>query len=405
MPDSPAFAQNIKTDALIVGGGPAGLAAAEVLAAAGLQVIVAEAMPSVGRKFLMAGKSGLNLTKDEPRVDFLARVASNIPAVQEALERFGPNEIGAWATELGEELFTGSTGRVFPKAMKASPLLRKWLAMLDEHSVDVRTRCRWIGFDSEGYTFDSPEGRLAVIAKVCVIALGGASWQRLGSNGAWAPIFDAEGIARAPFKPSNVGFAVGWSDHMATHFGAPVKNTSLSCGALRSRGEWVISHRGMEGGGVYEVSAEAREGTPLYVDLAPDLSVADVAKRLNRDGKKQSFSNRLRKALRLDSVKRALVSEFGRPLPADPDRLAELMKSLPIRHAGPLPLDGAISTAGGVSPDALVGLMLKKRPGVFVAGEMLDWDAPTGGYLLTASIATGRAAAVQALAHMAKATG
>ncbi len=380
-------------DALVIGGGPAGLAAAEVLAAAGKRVLLAEARPSVGRKLLMAGKSGLNLTKEEE--GFGAAYGTDWLAPM--LAAFGPSEVRAWAAGLGQETFTGSTGRVFPTAMKASPLLRAWLARLE--TVDVRTRWRWQGWEGAASLFSTPEGVQRLEAPVTVLALGGASWARLGSDGAWAGILAAEGVPLAPFRPANMGFEVAWSPHMTTHFGSPVKGARLSAGPLESRGEFVVSARGLEGGGIYEVSAAARDGAPLVVDLAPDLPVEDVTARLAKGGK-DSIGNRLRKHLGLSPVARALLMEFGRPLPEGP-ALAALIKALPLRHSGPRPLDEAISVAGGVRREAVdEGLMLKARPGRFVAGEMLDWEAPTGGYLLTGCLATGRWAGQAALQYM-----
>ncbi|MFY0633832.1 MAG: TIGR03862 family flavoprotein [Vannielia sp.] len=380
-------------DALVIGGGPAGLAAAEVLAGAGRRVLLAEAKPSVGRKLLMAGKSGLNLTKQEE--GFGAAYGTDWLAPM--LEAFGPAEVRAWAEGLGQESFVGSTGRVFPKAMKASPLLRAWLGRLN--AVELRTRWRWRGWEGNAALFDTPGGAERIEAGVTVLALGGASWARLGSDGAWAEVLAGEGVELAPFRPANMGFEVAWSAHMASHFGSPVKGVRLSAGAAESRGEFVVSARGLEGGGIYEVSAAMREGAPLVLDLLPEMSVEDAAARLAKGGK-ESVGNRLRKRLGLSPVARALVMEFGRPLP-EGAALAALIKALPVAHGGPRPLDEAISVAGGVTRAAVDdGLMLKARPGVFVAGEMLDWEAPTGGYLLTGCFATGRWAGQHALRYL-----
>lgn len=378
-----------KCDALVVGAGPAGLAAAEVLAGAGRDVLVVDAMPSVGRKFLMAGKSGLNLTKAEALEDFLSRFSDG-EVLAEAIRAFGPDEVVRWAEGLGQAVFTGSTGRVFPKAMKASPLLRAWLARLSEMGVSVETRMRWTGWDGEDWLF----GPVRLRPQVAVMALGGASWRRLGSDGAWAAVFREGGIGVAPFVPANVGLTVAWSDHMAAHFGAPVKATRLVAGQVESRGEWVVSAKGMEGGGVYEVSVAVRDGASLTLDLCPDLTRDEVSMRLEGRGK-DSLSNIFRKRLGLSPVHRALLMEWGRPLPGG-EALVALVKALPVPVAGTMPIDQAISTGGGVAWSALDGLMLRSRPGTFVAGEMLDWEAPTGGYLLTACLATGRRAGMEA---------
>lgn len=378
-------------DALVIGAGPAGLMAAETLAAAGHKVVIADAMPSVGRKFLMAGKSGLNLTKHEDIDTFIAGYGVISPAMEQALRDFGPTEVVAWAEGLSQEVFTGSTGRVFPKAMKASPLLRAWMARLDALGVELRTRLRWVGWDGDAPVFESPEGQITMPAKRVILALGGASWARLGSNGAWAAqIPDSV----APFAPANMGFRVNWSDHMSAHLGKPIKAIKLTAGDTVSRGEIVLSKDGIEGGGIYSVSKAMREGARLTVDLLPDWDLARIRQALEKPQGKNSLSNHLRKTLKLDAAQIALLTEFGRPFPRD---LAPLIKALPIAHDGPHPIDQAISTAGGVRFDALQGFMLGERPDVFCAGEMLDWEAPTGGYLITACLASGRAAALQAL--------
>jgi uncharacterized flavoprotein (TIGR03862 family) len=383
-------------DALVIGAGPAGLMAAEMLAAAGRTVVVAESRPSPGRKFLMAGKSGLNLTRDEPPDRFVSAYDEAAPWLRPMLSAFGPAEVCAWAEALGQPVFTGSSGRVFPRVMKASPLLRAWLARLGRAGVTLRTRWRWTGLDGGGLSFDTPAGPLRLTPRVTVLALGGASWARLGSDAAWVPWLASHGVALAPFRPANMGLRVDWTPAMARHFGAPVKGVALLAGGARVRGECVVSARGLEGGGLYAVSRAVREGAPLAFDLCPDLAQPALAGRLAGAGR-DSLPNRLRKTARLDPVRIALVQEFGRPLPAGPEALAALLKSLPVRHAGPRPLDEAISTVGGVMRAAVDdGLQLRALPGVFVAGEMLDWEAPTGGYLLTACLATGRHAGLAA---------
>ena len=379
--------------ALVVGAGPAGLMAAEMMADAGLPVVIAEAKPSPGRKLLMAGKSGLNLTKDENLASLAGHYAEAADWLAPMLAEFGPAEVQDWARALGQEVFTGSSGRVFPKAMKSSPLLRAWLARLQKKGVAIRTRWRWTGFDGDALRFETPDGQKHVAAVRTVLALGGASWARLGSDGAWAPILAGRGVALAPFTASNVGHHVAWSEHMRPHFGAPVKSLALQAGATRLHGEIVISQRGIEGGGLYALARPLREGAPLTLDLFPDWSVERVAGRLAARPRRESASNRLRKALGLRGARLALVREWLRPLPADPGTLAAQLKALPVPLGPPRPLDEAISTAGGIRREALdAGLMLRALPGVFAAGEMLDWDAPTGGYLLTACLATGRRA-------------
>ncbi|WP_232816659.1 TIGR03862 family flavoprotein [Paracoccus zhejiangensis] len=371
--------------------------AAEELAAPGRRVVVAEAMPTAARKFLMAGKSGLNLTKDEPVADFAARITGGcLPPdprgyLSQDESQFGPEEVIKWARGLGIELFTGSTGRVFPKGMKASPLLRAWLARLVAGGVEVRTRWRWTGFE-DGFRFATPDGPRVIRPKVTVLALGGASWPRLGSDAAWVPWLRAAGVEVSEFQPANMGFRVDWSAPMQRHLGAAVKGVAIRAGDAVSRGEWVIGRQGIEGGGVYEIAAALRDGAPGEVDLAPDLSEDALAGRLAKPRGKLSLGNWLRRALG-DPVKVALLMEWGRPLPDDPLALARLAKALPLRHAGPMGLERAISSAGGIRGDALDGeLQLKALPGVFAAGEMLDWEAPTGGYLLTTCLATGRRA-------------
>ena len=377
--------------ALVIGAGPAGLMAAEQLALAGLKVTVAEAKPTVGRKFLMAGKSGLNLTKDEPLETLLTAYAEAAPWLQPMIKAFDAQAIQDWARALDQPVFTGSTGRVFPKAMKASPLLRAWLVRLDQLGVQVSTRWRWTGWNGAAARFDTGDGSREITADVTVLALGGASWARLGSDGEWRGILAAQGVDIAPFAPANVGVQVAWSSHMAPVLGLPLKNVAFSAGAYTSRGEAIISKQGLEGGGIYSVSRGLREGQALTVDLFPDQTLEQLTTRLSRPRGKASLSNHLRKVLKPGAARMALLNECGRPLPTDPATLAALIKALPIVHTGLAPLDLAISTAGGVKRSALdEGLMLTAIPGVFCAGEMLDWEAPTGGYLLTACLATGR---------------
>jgi uncharacterized flavoprotein (TIGR03862 family) len=376
-----------RIDALVIGAGPAGLMAAEMLAAAGRRVVVAEGRPSVGRKFLMAGKSGLNITNTAP--DFGAAYAEAADWLAPMINAFGPGAVQDWARGLGQAVFTGSSGRVFPVAMKASPMLRAWLGRLDGAGVAMRTRWLWRGWDGDAFVFETPGGMVRLAPSVTVLALGGASWARLGSDGAWAQLLAARGVALAPFQPANMGFGADWSPHMARHFGQPVKGAALIAGGQRVRAEFVISARGVEGGGIYAVSRALREGAALHLDLVPNVDVATVATRLAARPSRESLPNRLRKALRLGPVQVALVQEALARAPA-PD-LATLLKALPVPLTGPRPLDEAISVAGGITRAALHDtLMLRAIPGVFAAGEMLDWEAPTGGWLLTACLATGR---------------
>ncbi len=359
--------------------------AADRLAAAGCKVTLAEKMPSPGRKFLMAGKSGLNLTKDEAEAEFLRAYAEAADWLRPMLAAFGPTQVQDWARGLGQDVFTGTTGRVFPVAMKASPLLRAWLRRLDGLGVDLRRRWRLVTLEGTVAVFDTPEGLRRAQADVVVLALGGASWARLGSDGAWAEWLPGN----APFQPANVGLRIDWSAHMPPFFGQPIKGAALQAGSYQTRGEFTLSASGLEGGGVYAISRGVREGHALVLDLFPDLTIEDLHARLARPRGKASLTNHLRKVLRLDGARRALVQEWLRPFPQDA-ALASALKAIPVPVAGLRPMDEAISTAGGVAARQVdAGLMLRDRPGVFVAGEMLDWEAPTGGYLLTACFATG----------------
>ena len=385
--------------ALVIGAGPAGLMAAEEIAKAGHPVVVAEAMPTPARKFLMAGKSGLNLTRDEPPADFVRNLnlgtGGRLPPdprgyFGQSESGFGPAEVMDWARGLGVDLFTGSTGRVFPVGMKASPLLRAWLARLAGMGVDLRSRWRWQGFEGEGLVFETPSGRQEVQPEATVLALGGASWPRLGSDAVWVPWLAGRGIGIAPFRPANMGLRVDWSPAMARHFGQPVKGVAIHAGGLVSRGDWVISRHGIEGGGIYAVAAAIRDGAQAMLDLAPDLDAEALAARFAKPRGKLSLGNWLRRVLG-DDARVALLLEWGRPLPADPAAWAARAKALPLRHQGPMGLERAISSAGGIRLDGVTeGLELKALPGVFAAGEMLDWEAPTGGYLLTHCLGSGQ---------------
>ena len=394
----------------IVGAGPAGLAAAELLAPHG-DVTLIERMPSPGRKLLMAGRGGLNLTHSEPLDTFLSRYGTAEPWLRPAVGTFPPEAMRAWADGLGQPCFTGSSGRVFPRAMKASPLLRAWLARLEGLGVTLRTRCRFTGFDGQALCLETPDGPERILPRATVLALGGASWARLGSDGGWAAALADAGIGVAPFRPANCGFGTDWSRAFLDRYaGTPVKSVGLGFEGRVARGDFVVTRDGLEGGAVYPLSAPlrdaiARDGrATLMLDLRPDLAEGVLADRLARVRGRESLSNTLRKALALPPVAIGLLRETGDAPPVrDPASLAALVKALPVTLTAPAVLDRAISTAGGVVRDAVdAHLMLHARPGTFVAGEMLDWEAPTGGYLLQAAIATGRAAAEGAAAWLAR---
>lgn len=375
--------------------------AAEALVAKGVSVDIYDAMPSFGRKFLMAGKSGLNISHAEDEAVFLSRYRGDA-RLQDRVRAFGQTAIVDWMAGLGIAAHTGPTGRVFPQMMKASPLLRAWLLRLQDAGAVFHARHRFQGWNEAGMpVFATPQGSVMSRPDATVLALGGASWKRLGSDGAWAPLLAAMGVELAPFGPSNCGFRVDWSDHMRERFaGAPVKSVHLSTAGQAVRSEFVITQDGVESGGIYTLSAalvdELRQAgkATLFVDLVPDMNEAAVLVKLARPRARQSMANHLRKGLSLSGVKLALLHEAaGGPLPAEPVALAKLIKAVAIRISAAAPLDEAISTTGGVAWDGLDDhLMLRDMPGVFCAGEMLDWDAPTGGYLITACMATGRAA-------------
>jgi uncharacterized flavoprotein (TIGR03862 family) len=391
----------------VVGGGPAGLMAAEVLSAAGVAVDLYDGMPSVGRKFLLAGKGGLNLTHSEPFEPFVARYADAAPWLKPLLQRFGAQAARDFAAGLGIATFVGSSGRVFPTDMKAAPLLRAWLHRLRGRGVRLHMRHRWTGWADDGaLRFHTPQGLVTQRAAATVLALGGASWQRLGSDGAWVPLLAARGVALAPLQPSNCGFDVDWSEHLTTrHAGAPMKSVATSWTQrdgqrVTQRGEFVITATGVEGSLVYAASAAlreviARDGQATFtVDLLPARDLEWVTQELAHPRGTRSLATHLKTRLKLDGVKAALLWEgLDRRVMDDPAQLAARIKALPITVKRPRPIDEAISSAGGVRRDALDDrLMLKALPGVFCSGEMLDWEAPTGGYLLTACLATGHAA-------------
>ncbi|MFS8124161.1 NAD(P)/FAD-dependent oxidoreductase [Rhizobium sp. BR 250] len=386
----------------IIGGGPAGLMAAEMLSSAGHAVTVFEAMPTVARKLLMAGKSGLNITHAEDYDSFRRRFGDAEPRLRAALDDFTPDMLRDWAERLGQETFVGTSGRVFPKVMKASPLLRAWLARLEAQGVTIRTRHRWTGFSGDRLMFATPEGAVALKADAVLMALGGASWPRLGSDAAWVPVLVEKGVAIAPFRPANCGFDVNWSDIFRQRFaGEAVKSTITISPAGAFQGEFVITKHGIEGSVVYAHSAALRDrleqagGASLAVDLAPGRTVERLSRDLAKLGRKESFANRMRKAAGLSAVKVGLLRDIFPDIAAMPDDfVAARIKHMEIPLLRPRPIAEAISAAGGIAWSGVdENYMLGKLPGIFAAGEMLDWEAPTGGYLLTACFATGRAAA------------
>lgn len=394
----------------IIGAGPAGLAAAETLARDGLRVTIFERMPSPARKFLMAGRGGLNLTHSEDQDLFANRYGRRRDDLAPALAAWTPADVIAWAEGLGQETFVGSSGRIFPKAMKASPLLRAWLKRLAHLGVEIKLRQTWTGWNSAGQPLVSSDGLPSrpIECDAMILAVGGASWPRLGSDGSWRAALEARGIPVAPFVASNCGLIIEWSEHFKSRFsGEPLKRMAASLAGETHRGEAVVTRRGLEGGAIYALSsriaarlADGNQDT-IALDLKPDEDLATVTARLRRPRGKDSVSNWLRKCLKLPPVAIALLREVRRDLPGDADELARLVKQLPLPVAGVAGLDRAISTAGGVPFEALdSNLMLEDHPGTFVAGEMLDWDAPTGGYLLQATLATGVRAATGAIAWL-----
>lgn len=417
----------------IIGGGPAGLMAAEALAAAEgstpaashagqagiaavnrLKVAVFDAMPSVGRKFLIAGKGGMNITHSEALNAFKARYGSREAQLSPLLDTFGPDQLRAWIHGLGIETFVGTSGRVFPTGMKAAPLLRAWLHRLRQQGVDFHVRHRWLGWTKEGrLLFATPAGEVLVEADAVILALGGGSWAKLGSDGAWVPLLAERGVPVAPLKPSNCGFDVAWSAHFSQRFaGQPVKAVIASIGGRSQQGEFNITASGIEGGLIYALSAPLRDTlvdageAALTLDLAPGRSLERLTAELSRPQGRDSLANHLRRRVAIDGVKAGLLRELCPPARLTAaSSLAAAIKALPLPVTATRPLDEAISTAGGVTFEALdPALMLKDLPGVFCAGEMLDWEAPTGGYLLTGCLASGRAAGQGARAWLASAT-
>ena len=376
---------------LVIGGGPAGLMAADVAIRNGLKITVIDSMPTLGRKFLMAGKSGLNLTMNEDTLRFKDRIIQDNKLIGKALDEFGPNEVIKWVNSLGIETFTGSTGRVFPKSMKASPLLRKWINQLVDLGVLLKTRWKLIGISDTTATFQTPEGIVNETADGIILALGGASWPKLGSTGDWQSLFNSDDIES--FQPSNCSFLVSWSLKMSKYFGEPIKSIKLDAGHQSSRGEIMISKEGIEGGGIYPLSSALRKDLELKLDLLPDWSLEKISRLLTLPRGKASYSNILRKRLKLEPIKQAILREFAMDAFGEPNLLAKNIKSLRIPLNGTGPMQTAISTTGGIKLGSIdESFMLRSHPGVFCAGEMLDWDAPTGGYLLTTCMATGRMA-------------
>jgi uncharacterized flavoprotein (TIGR03862 family) len=396
----------------VIGAGPAGLMAAEVLSAGGAAVAVYDRMPSPARKFLMAGRGGLNLTHSEDFERFVTRYGAAANMLRPALETFPPQALRDWADGLGAETFVGSSGRIFPKAMKASPLLRTWLRRLEAQGVTFNLRHDWRGWDGEDLLFEGPSGAVRVRPDAVVLALGGASWPRLGGDGGWGPVLAAKGVTVVPLRPANMGFSANWSEGFAARFaGQPLKNIALSFGGRTVRGEIMLTSGGIEGGAVYALSAALREAieqqgfADLSIDLRPDLSAEAVAAKLAKSAAKDSFSNRLRKTLGLSPAAIGLVREVGSPSPGPAGPPLPLkegergIKTLTVRLTGTQGLERAISTAGGVAFDGVTAdFELKALPGVYAIGEMLDWEAPTGGYLLQACFSTAVAVAHALLA-------
>jgi uncharacterized flavoprotein (TIGR03862 family) len=402
----------------VIGGGPAGLMAAEVLSASGAQVHVYDAMPSVGRKFLLAGRGGLNLTHSEPFDVFMSRFGERRAQLEPMLAQFAPQQVREWAAGLGIETFVGTSGRVFPTDMKAAPLLRAWLHRLRAAGVQFHMRHRWLGdvpFDASSLRFATPTGNATVKADAVVLALGGASWARLGSDGAWAPWLQERGVDIAPLLPANCGFdGAGWSEHFSSRFaGQPFKSVAISFTDSQGRrfarkGEFVATATGIEGSLIYAASALLRDeiaahgSATLLLDLLPDRSAEQVLAAVKHPRGARSLSSHLKSRLGLEGIKAGVLHEvLSREAMQDAEQLATTIKAVPLRLVATRPIDEAISTAGGVRFDTLnEGLMASALPGVFVAGEMLDWEAPTGGYLLTASMASGAAAARGAIKHL-----
>lgn len=392
---------------IIIGGGPAGLMAAEQLTNAGYAVDLYDAMPTVGRKFLLAGIGGLNITHSEPFAAFCSRYTERQAQLQPLLETFGAEALRAWCAELGVETFIGTSGRVFPKEMKAAPLLRAWLARLKRNGLRVHPRHRWMGWDAQGQlVFATPQGTVTTSHTALILALGGGSWKKLGSDGAWVGLLEACNIPIAPLKPANCGFLCAWSAHLSSRFaGSPLKSVTLRftdlAGQTETRmGEMIVTERGVEGSLIYAFAARLRDtltvhgSATFHLDVLPNHSHTQIEAALHKKPTNKTLGNFLKSHWKLDGVKTALLFEtLDKAYWQDSSRLAAALKAIPITVTATTPIDEAISTAGGVPFEALdENLMLRHNPGVFCAGEMLDWEAPTGGYLLTACFASGREA-------------
>lgn len=385
----------------IIGGGPAGLMAAEILSQHDVKIDVYEAMPSLGRKFLMAGKSGLNLTHSEDYSLFVTRYGDKQREIEKYLADFKPKDLLAFTEALNVKTFIGSSGRVFPIEMKASPMLRAWIQRLKSRGVTFRLRHRWIGWEGQHWVFATPTGIVKIKSDATILALGGASWPKLGATGDWVPLFMQAGVVVKPFSPANCGFCVKWSTHFSEKFhGQPIKSVVLSFNNFKRQGEFVITKNGVEGSLIYSVSAKLRDEltatgqASFMLDLAPDKSVEQLIHLLGRPRGSASLSSHIRKTTGIQGVKLGLLYEFiAKETFENPSQLANAIKALPIPLVSPTSLATAISSAGGISFEEFDDhLMLRKMPGVFCAGEMLDWEAPTGGYLLSACFAMGVAA-------------
>ena len=397
----------------VIGGGPAGLMAAQAAAERGAQVDLFDAMPSVGRKFLLAGRGGMNITHAEGYQSFVTRYGRQSHRLRPALDQFGPQQVRDWVHGLGVDTFVGSSNRVFPTDMKAAPLLRAWLHRLRESGVQFHMRHRWTGWQDGQLAFDTPDGQRLLAFDAVILALGGGSWARLGSDGAWVPVLQQQGVAVVPLAPANCGFDVAWSEHFSSrHAGEPLATVAITAKDLdglviKRQGQFVSTTGGVEGSLIYALSAALREqiaadgSTTIWLDLVPDFSAERVFDEVTRPRGARSMSSHLQSRLGIKGVKSGLLRECISAADfADPEKLARAIKLLPVTLLRPRPIDEAISSAGGVAFDGIDGSMLRAMPGVFVAGEMLDWEAPTGGYLLTACLAGGKAAGEQAVAWL-----